>query len=71
MFFGNNKQLEEELETKKREIKSLEEKLQRAEEEINILHKEVSLANETKGMGELIKSLTQGLTDGCTKDLGL
>jgi methyl-accepting chemotaxis protein len=71
MFFGNNKQLEVELETKKRELQSLEEKLQRAEEEIVILKEQANLSNETKVMGELIKSLTQGLSDGCTKDLGL
>ncbi|MGB3961950.1 MAG: methyl-accepting chemotaxis protein [Sulfurimonas sp.] len=71
MFFGNNKQLEAELEAKKREVQSLEEKLQRAEQEMVILKEQVNLSNETKIMGELIKSLTEGLTDGCTRDLGL
>ena len=71
MFFGNNKHLEEELRVKKKEIEILEEKLQKANDRIETLKEQSSSSSDTKAMNELIRSLTHGLSEACTKDLGL
>ena len=72
MFFSNNNnKLEDLLKSKEQEIKILKEEI----EELNSKNKELeskakySDANEV--MNNLIKSLTRGLTDGCSRDLNL
>jgi methyl-accepting chemotaxis protein len=69
VLFGNTKKLEQELQQKQQQIHSLEAELLRANKTINELQQNVKLANRDRVMNELIKSLTQGLTNGCQKDL--
>jgi len=71
MFFRNNTKFENEITEKNKEIESLLYKLQKAEETIVDLQSKSTVANDFKVIAELIKSLTQGLSDGCTRDLGL
>jgi methyl-accepting chemotaxis protein len=71
MFFGNNDKHENELRAKEQEIKTLRNQLEKADSKIAELESKAFLSNESKVMAELIQSLTQGLSDGCTRDLGL
>ena len=68
-MFGNNRKLEEELKAKEDVIRKLEAELANANTTISTLQKEARSADNEKIMNDLIKSLTQGLTDGCDRDL--
>ncbi len=69
MLFGDNKKLEAELKAKEDEIQSLQYELDTANDKISQLEKEFSSADNTNKMNVLIKSLTEGLTNGCNRDL--
>ncbi len=69
MFFSNNQKLEEEVATQKSEIVRLQEEIEALKSENAELHKKVSYTSANEVMNNLIKSLTQGLTDGCDRDL--
>jgi chromosome segregation ATPase len=69
MFFNNNCDLQREIDEKDARIKSLEEALQNAEHRVEDLEKKVRYSDSNKVMNDLIKALTQGLTDGCDRDL--
>ena len=69
MLFGKNTQLEEELRVKEGKIRQLEEELSQAHNTISQLESETKNTHNDHIMNELIKSLTQGLTDGCQRDL--
>jgi len=69
MFFGNNSNHEELLKEKDNRIKELEDALALSENRISTLEKEVRYSDSNKIMNELIKSLTQNLSDGCDRDL--
>ncbi len=69
MFFGNNDTLQREIEEKERQIGQLQQNLSDAEQKIETLESKVRYSDSDAVMNELIKSLTQGLTDGCDHDL--
>lgn len=71
MFFGNNDKHERELRVKEEEIKTLRDRLERADRTIMELESINAQSENSKSMFELIQSLTQGLSDGCTRDLSL
>jgi methyl-accepting chemotaxis protein len=70
-MFGNIKKLKKEINDKDVYIKELENKLAESQKKIDILDKELHSNDDNAVMNELIKSLTQGLTDGCDRDLKL
>ena len=69
MLFGNNTKLEQELKEKEKQIRDLESQLHDANDTIGQLQKEVRNNKHEAVLNDLIKSLTQGLTDGCQRDL--
>ncbi|MFA6196126.1 MAG: methyl-accepting chemotaxis protein [Sulfurimonas sp.] len=69
MFFGNNRELEETISKKEHEIHSLKNELEDAHARISELEKLVRRADGEKVLNELMHSLTEGLTDGCERDL--
>ena len=69
MLFGNNRKLEEELKIKEAKIRELEAELNNANASISTLKKEAKRNDDETIMNHLIKSLTQGLTDACNRDL--
>ena len=69
MFFGNTTELENSIKEKNLKIQELESALENAENENNALKIKADSANDNEVMNTLIKSLTQGLTDGCDRDL--
>ena len=69
MFFGNNKAIQKELDEKETRIKELEEALRVSEGKASEFEKQARYADSNKVLNDLIKSLTQGLTDGCDRDL--
>jgi len=71
MFFSNNTQLESELQALKAENESLKQQLSQMQNSNEELEKKLRYADSNKIMSELIKSLTQGLTSGCNRDLKL
>jgi len=68
-FFGNNFELQTNLDKKNREIEDLKNDLQSAQEEVAELKRELSTHNTNEVMNNLIRSLTTGLTDSCEFDL--
>ncbi len=70
-MFGNNKALEEKIKEKDARIVELEEELVGVNAKVFSLEKELRESDANAVMNELIKSLTQGLTDGCDRDLKL
>ncbi len=70
-MFGKDKVLKKEIKNKQSRIEELEKELADASAKINTLEKEVIHSDKNAVMNELIKSLTQGLTDGCDRDLKL
>ena len=71
MFFSQTKAIEEELEIQKRKNKSLEERIQELQLKNELLEEQASNDKNNEIMNDLIKSLTQGLTTGCDRDLKL
>lgn len=71
MFFGNNDKHIAEINAKEREIETLRNQLERADAKIAELEYKAVQSNDSKILAELIQSLTQGLSDGCTRDLNL
>jgi len=71
MFFGKSDKLEAELKEKDLRIKELEASLEQTENENQRLQIEVQKSQDSDIMNKLIKSLTQGLTDGCDRDLSI
>ncbi len=69
MFFGNNRELEESLKKKEEHIRSLENELSDAHARISRLESAAQSNQEEHIMNELTRALTQGLTDGCQRDL--
>lgn len=69
MFFGNNKELENKIVQQQSRIQELESQLQESQNKIDHLTSANRSQNDEKIMNQLIKSLTQGLTDGCNRDL--
>jgi uncharacterized protein YoxC len=71
MFFGDNDKHKAELSKKEKEIETLRTQLEEADAKIAELEIKATQANGANVMAELIQSLTQGLSDGCTRDLAL
>ena len=69
MFFSNNTQLESDIATKAKENELLKQEIEELKKKNSDLEKQVRYSDTDKVMNELIKSLTQGLTDGCDRDL--
>jgi len=69
MFFSNDTQLKKDLQKQQEENASLQEQLKELQIENQKLQQELSHADANKVMNDLIKSLTKGLTDGCSRDL--
>ncbi|MBL0709351.1 MAG: CZB domain-containing protein [Sulfurimonas sp.] len=70
MFFGNCDKYQAKIKIQDDKIKKLEDDLNTALSENENLKNENNLHSEDAVMNKLIKSLTKGLTDGCSKDLG-
>ena len=68
-MFGKNQKLEDELKEKERHISGLESQLSDANSIIYELEQKVAVNNDEHAMNELIISLTNGLTNGCDRDL--
>jgi methyl-accepting chemotaxis protein len=71
MFFSQNKELDERIKKLEEENSTLLQELQELKEKNLELEKESKHAKTNEIMNNLIKSLTQGLTDGCERDLNL
>ena len=71
MFNSNKKQLESTIANQEAEIASLKSALATAEEEKRRLKNTIASSDNTQVLNELIKSLTQGLTDSCGRDLSI
>ena len=71
MFFSNNKHLEAQIGQQKQEIETLKQEIEELQKKNNALTKEARHADSEHVMNKLIKSLTQGLTTGCDRDLKL
>ncbi|OIO16176.1 MAG: chemotaxis protein [Helicobacteraceae bacterium CG1_02_36_14] len=69
MFFSNNKKFEVEIESQREEIALLKEEIQKLNQQNAKLQEKVKDVDSQQVMNELIKSLTNGLTDGCARDL--
>jgi len=70
MFFSNNSsQLEADLKAQKLQNETLQQRIDDLTQKNTELEKEARYSDSNKVMSELIKSLTQGLTDGCDRDL--
>ena len=69
MFFGNNSELENTIKEQNSRIEELEAALELAITQKDEFEKIAKNAKENEIMNQLIKSLTQGLTDGCDRDL--
>jgi methyl-accepting chemotaxis protein len=69
MLFGNNKKLEQEIKDKESKIAKLESELSSANDTISKLQQTIKSSNNDKVMNDLIRALTQGLTNGCQRDL--
>ncbi|MFT5835819.1 MAG: hypothetical protein ACI9RG_000712 [Sulfurimonas sp.] len=69
MLFGNDKKLEAELKEKTQEINSLEDELRSANDRIAQLEEKVGHTDNSHKMNVLIRSLTDGLTNACDRDL--
>ena len=69
MFFSNNTKHEEELKEKDKRISELQSQLDEANNRIDELQGKVSESKSEHVMNELIISLTNGLTNGCDRDL--
>ena len=69
MFFGNKKQSDDEIQKYQSEIASLKQQIEELTHKNSELKQQARYADTNKVMNELIKSLTQGLTDGCDRDL--
>jgi len=71
MFFNKNAQLESSIKDLEKENKTLKLELEVLSAKNNDLEKKVQDSNRNKIMNDLIRALTQGLTDGCNRDLTL
>ena len=71
MFFNNTSKLESNLQEMKQENEALRLQVEGLTLRNDDLEKQVKYSERNKIMNDLIKSLTQGLTDGCDKDLKL
>ena len=69
MFFGNNAQLESQINIKDKKIKDLEKELEDLRLENKSLKSDLRSSETNKVMNDLIKSLTDGLTEACNRDL--
>ncbi|WP_294966542.1 methyl-accepting chemotaxis protein [Sulfurimonas sp.] len=69
MLFGNDKKLEAELKEKTQEINSLQDELRSANNRIAQLEEKVGHTDDSHNMNVLIRSLTDGLTNACDRDL--
>ena len=69
MFFKNCSEQEEKLKSYEKEIESLNNEIESLTLKNQELEKHARYADSNAIMNELIKSLTQGLTDGCGRDL--
>ena len=71
MFFGNCDDKDRELKEKNSRIQELEKALAEMESQNSALKAQLQSSDSNDIMNELIRSLTQGLTDGCDRDLKL
>jgi len=69
VFFGNKKQSNEEIQKYKSEIDSLKQQVEELTHKNSELEQQARYVDSNKIMNNLIKALTQGLTDGCDRDL--
>jgi len=69
MFFSNAKDDKKKILQQQERIEELQRALEDSQEKNIALEKAARYADSNKVMNELIKSLTQGLTDGCDRDL--
>ena len=71
MFFSNDTQLKSDLADQKRENEELQAQIKVLQAQNDDLEKQARYADSNQVMNDLIKSLTQGLTDGCQRDLNI
>jgi len=69
MFFSNDSELKNELAQLKSENSSLHERIENLEAQNSDLQQQLQGDKSSQVMNDLIKSLTQGLTKGCQRDL--
>ncbi|MGE4419305.1 MAG: methyl-accepting chemotaxis protein [Sulfurimonas sp.] len=69
MFFGKNEKDKAELDAKDKEIKRLEKELQESKRKVEELEKKATQNNDQQIMNDLIKALTEGLTEACASDM--
>ncbi len=69
MFFNNCDKLESQIKAQDIRIQELEDALNASKQENSDLKAKSTDADKNAVMNELIKSLTEGLTDGCDRDL--
>jgi len=71
MFFNNTKETDERIKNLEEKNRSLLQEVEDLKEANVALEQEARQAHSNEIMNELIKALTQGLTDGCDRDLTL
>ncbi len=71
MFFNNNSELESNFQKSQKENEALKAQVETLRLKNDDLEKQVKYSNSNQIMNDLIKSLTQGLTNGCDRDLKL
>jgi len=69
MFFSNNTKLESTLDEQIKENEELKVQIEELTKEKLELQKQARYSDGNQVMNDLIKSLTQGLTNGCDRDL--
>jgi methyl-accepting chemotaxis protein len=71
MFFGNNKELQKQLDEKDALIAQLEEQNRNLSNEIDELRFSQKRSNDIENMNKLVHALTTGLTSACDNDLSM
>ena len=71
MFFNKDVELEKKLKSYEEEIATLKQEVESLTQKNEELEKQARYADSNKVMNELIKSLTQGLTTACDRDMKL
>ena len=70
MFFGKNNHFAEDLQAKDEEIERLKRELEDAHVKISNLQKQIDRSDDEHIMNNLIRSLTESLTNACSTDMG-
>jgi len=71
MFFGNNNKADKEIQKYKSENELLKQQVEELTRKNSELEQQAKYADNNKVMNDLIQSLTQGLTNGCERDLSI